>query len=548
MPIRLKSEDQEFRNPLMFPGDAKTIDLDRVLLNLFILIQHNGVLPRSRTGRKEVTPETFVSRLVSREPEGAVKGFAANEDQVRWWVMSSLVDLVHRGKPEKEAVASLKALHLNSYKYRNPKHARDYGVSQMVYMMLSEASDDLLGQLRQMLGAGWDSMTDQMEENKAIDLDILGILRIVEGTKDDPSGDMQSRFPRCLCPGQARIFCDDVRRLLIYQADIPRHVLLRYLKVLIGLHTGLYLLKLFRFLPRYVEQGRRDDVCKNCPVRANLEKPFAACPYHNEFVVDCGDDPGSASARLGEEDASFYYARIHDYIRATFALNMALQVEGLRDKRDIGDIDRALAAIKARGVEFDLRFKMRAEDVLNEMDEEQRSSLENIQKLGLPPFETFIEMITQLRSSFHNQYHRELLDSLLQRNREAGLVWSGRSRTHGRRFWLSSRLIETLVQLAVLKVNDSGQKRLFRAEPILVEELLTWFNARYGMIINGVEHSRFNSTDVTVHRAFRENVNNLKRRLREIGFFNVLSDAYIMQRIRPRFDIEQEVAATEAQK
>lgn len=542
MAIKLRKEDQEFRNPLIFPMEAKTIDLDRALLNLFILIQHNGVLPRARAGRKNVTPDLIVQRLIKLETEGVVKGFSDHPEQARWWVLSNLVDVVNRGNPDKEAIASLKALHLNSYRFRNPKHCRDYNASHIVYMMLAESPDNLLGQLRSILVEGWDSMSEQIDGGVTPDLDILGILRIVEGVSDDPSGDLQSHFPNCLCTGQARLFADDVRKLLIYQGDIPRHVLLGYLKVLIGLHVSMYLFKLFLMLPDYVKEGERNSICKNCPVSADSNEPFAECPYHKEFVVDCGDDPEDYIAQLAETDATFFYARVHGYVRATFGINMALQVKGLRDRRDLSDLDEALEAIRVRDNDFDLRFKLRIEDLLDSLDEEQRGSLQDIQSLGLPPFETFVEMVTHIRASFHNQYHRQMLDSLLQRNREAGLIWSGRSRRHGRRFWLSSRMLEALVQLAVLQEKDGsdGKKRLV-SEPLLIEELLEHLLHRYGFVVNGTNLDRFDASDVSIHHAFRTNVKNLKRRLREIGFFNVLSDAYIMQRIRPRYEIEREL-------
>ena len=55
------------------------------------------------------------------------------------------------------------------------------------------------------------------------------------------------------------------------------------------------------------------------------------------------------------------------------------------------------------------------------------------------------------------------------------------------------------------------------------------------MIINGLSEERFNNADVNTHLAFRDNVESLKQKLRMIGFYNDLSDAYILQKIRPRY-------------
>ena len=130
-----------------------------------------------------------------------------------------------------------------------------------------------------------------------------------------------------------------------------------------------------------------------------------------------------------------------------------------------------------------------------------------------------------------------MLDSLFQKNKENGLLWAGKSKYLGRRFWLSSRLLETLVQLAVLKEDSESSENPYFSEPILIEDFLQSLLARYGFIINGISHPRFEQAGIDAHQAFQDNVQNLKQRLREIGFFNVLSDAYIMQRIRPRYPI-----------
>lgn len=538
MAVKLSPNDQEFRNELIFHVDAKTIDLERALLNLFMLIKHNGVPPRSRTGRRKVSAEFFVKKLLKLEEEGLAEGFSEHEEAVLWWVKANLVDLVNRGNPEKEAVASLKAIHLNSYKYRNPRHVRDYNLSEQVYAMLQE-EPALIEELKSFLIEGWNQNFEAFDANKLLDVDTLGILQIVKSEKDAPGADQKTMPAPCLCPGQARVFCDDVRRLLIYKQVVPRHVLLEYLRTLIGLHVGLYLLRLFLFLPDWVKQGKRHAACQNCPVSAHQSEPFKDCPYQKEFVVDCDDDPTDTMGSMSEADTNFYFARIHEYIRATFSINMALQTIG-STKRNSADIDKALQAISERGLEWETRFQLRLEDLLYSLNEDQKASLAPILSLQLPKFETFVEIVTQLRSSFHLKYHRELLDSLFQKNKENGLLWAGRSKYLGRRFWLSSRLLETLVQLAVLKEDPESIENPYFSEPILIEDFLQTLQARYGFIINGIAHPRFENAGIDAHQAFQDNVQNLKQRLREIGFFNVLSDAYIMQRIRPRYPIEKE--------
>lgn len=132
-----------------------------------------------------------------------------------------------------------------------------------------------------------------------------------------------------------------------------------------------------------------------------------------------------------------------------------------------------------------------------------------------------------------------MIDKLFQKNTEAGAMVQGKSRTNPRRWHLGGRLLEVLVQLAVLRWSEKDGQKLFFSEPILIEDFLLWAEARYGFVIGG---SKLGSGRIPVtmeeHRAFRENIRALKDRLREIGFYDDLSDAYIAQTIRPRYPID----------
>jgi len=46
------------------------------------------------------------------------------------------------------------------------------------------------------------------------------------------------------------------------------------------------------------------------------------------------------------------------------------------------------------------------------------------------------------------------------------------------------------------------------------------------------------------HKAFRDNVRAMKDRLREIGFYDDMSDAYNAQTIRPRYAVDEREAVT----
>ena len=87
--------------------------------------------------------------------------------------------------------------------------------------------------------------------------------------------------------------------------------------------------------------------------------------------------------------------------------------------------------------------------------------------------------------------------------------------------------------------EEDAQMKAYVAELkedlLSIEELIAKMRTRYGIIIDGTNEERFVNTDVQTHLAFKENKEAFKNKLRQIGFYNDLSDAYILQKIRPRY-------------
>jgi len=133
---------------------------------------------------------------------------------------------------------------------------------------------------------------------------------------------------------------------------------------------------------------------------------------------------------------------------------------------------------------------------------------------------------------------RPAIGRRFQKNSPFGTLVQGKSKANPRRWHLGGRTLEVLVQLAVLKARDTPTGREFETEPILVEDFLTWIERRYGFVIApGATSAGRKPVSVDEHRAFRENVRSFKDRLREIGFYDDLSDAYNAQTIRPRYEL-----------
>ena len=137
--MALKSRDKHFRLPKISLLDFKSIEMDRVLTNLFARIHHRG--EDSRLFKRDTTIDTFQAHFVAHTER--FEAFDQYPDITRAWLQTHLLDLVNRGKTGKEAVAAPRPLHGYTYRFRNPKHCRDYGAAQHIYETLWHARNDL---------------------------------------------------------------------------------------------------------------------------------------------------------------------------------------------------------------------------------------------------------------------------------------------------------------------------------------------------------------------------------------------------------------------
>jgi hypothetical protein len=532
---KLPGNRGEFRNPQITFIDAKQINLDRTLVNLFVLLKHKGGRPRgkvrSAAGGSAVSVLGVQSLLEQIEAKGFATGITAYPEAVRGWLRANLLDIVKRGQLEQENVASLKPIHLLSYRIRNAVHSRDYNTADQVYSFLS-VKPAVRDELRRYLHEGWDLMRNEFSPREALDVDTLGLLRLVwqnsadargGGRDEDATADAPPIFDRIrpLLLQEAELYCEDVHRLLQYQHVIPRHVLLDYLKTLTGFHLSLYLLRLVRYVPVLVRTGE--------------------LPTHRplDIVIDVTDDTTSPVAELATEDATWFYNNLPDYIRAGHAINLALAtlpVSGIQpDESEL--LRRAVQHISTNSPEFVSRCGDRLRDILADEDltPEMAKQVREMVQLENGDVNGYLTVFMHQRGNYHLRYNTSLLDSLMQKNSESGLLAVGRSRKQKRRFVLGTRLLELLAQLSVLK-PDASQTH-YTTSPVSIEEFTDYLHQRYGLLINGLDQPRFADSDLRTHQAFSQNVRALKDKLRKIGFYTQLSDAYLLQKIRPRYTL-----------
>ncbi len=541
--MKLSKDDQEFRNPKVFYPDPKAIDLDRVLVRLYLLVRCKGFRPATKVHNKPNWDKVKVHRQrLADMPDNA--GFDDHAAIAQAWLESDVFDVVNRGKADAEVISSLRPLHLDAIKIHIAPRCRDYNVADHLYASLREGDPRTIELLRAYLDRGRDTGTDNAKPSEKLDLETLTLLKLVEGLDGFAASTTPAApFPP-LCVGQARVLCDDIQRLLAYQDAVPRAVMIEYLRTIFGLHTALHTLRVSRQLTGWIADKKANDACRSCPVKGAADKPFEECPYKMRFLTDAGTDYRSRMARMAQASAAAEWGRMEDLIRSIFTVNQLLRYTRAKGLGDGVTPAAAVDMLSDPPATFDGFFEAMLDNVrANNTSAEGGlpADVDAILGMASPPFERFVELVTHVRYRHHREYLNQLLDKSLQKNTEYSAVVQGRSGANPRRWHLGSRLLEVVVQLAVLGVETEGGRRRYVARPLLIDDFVRWMEDRHGFVLSGTLDPAVPPT-LDEHTAFRQNIQQLKTQLREIGFFEDLSDAFNAQTIRPRYPISVEAS------
>lgn len=505
---------QAFLNKEIFYVDVKSVKLDRVLTNLFIKMYADGA-PVSMAFRKEYTIDILKENLATLENQGVMHGVSDNPDGVEDWLRSSLLELVNRGNVVKEHVSTLKPLHLLSFRVQNSKFCRDYRASDQLYLMLRSNPEVMHGLVRY-LSKGWDKQTGEIVSSENLDVDTTGILYITKPLRERKTlNKVAEAIPQPFLRDQATLFNDDIRRLLLYKDKLPRAVFIDYLRILCGFHLALYAMKLIYLLPKMVDAGSRQ-----------VEDNWS-------MLVDVTDDLDSIVSAYACKDVERMQNGIGKYIRSTYMADI------IQDRKPCS-IDKALRILKEENNKSDGFYESVLNGIRKDLpnsDEKEFDKEDFREMLELFPEDDYFDMLVHVleKSNLGNYQYRylhEFLDAVAMKNSSSMLLADSRSRRHPRRGALGSKLLETLVQLLVLKEKPTGG---YETRSLSIDELISEIRDRYGLIINGVNEKRFANADVEMNEAFRKNVEAFKDKLRQIGFYTDMSDACILQKIRPRY-------------
>jgi len=516
--------------------DRKSIQLDRMLLRFFELLRFDGH-PAVRRQRQSIDVAALLRHL--NETPDRFEGFQGHPDVAEAWLTNDLLEILNRGRPGRESVVGPRPLHLNAFKLANQKQVQDYGASTQVWAMLFHADRPLLTRLKAFFGQGVDPVSDCYDFRTELDLETLAVLGLVDQVK---VGHATTRAPdpiRPLCVGQGHVMADDLRRLLAYEGAMPRHMLASYVRTTLSLHLGLLMLRLFKLVPDWVARAQRNAGPPVCEVDEGQGLDCSACPYRLEMVVDMVEDPGGAPAALAAASAAAHLDGITAYVRAVLLLNRLKDYAAMRYARGLGSpirtVQDLLEIVVDPPPDIDGFFNARISDVITvDAGEDLDPIDQGILRLSdLSPLEQYVELLCRIRLKNERQRLIQLIDSLSDKNRPGGFLRQTAARRSARWFVLGSRLLETLVQLALVERDPEAG---LVARPMLIDDFIQWLRRRYGFVIYAPAHR---SVPPNEQPAWRRNEQALRERLHQIGFFTDLSDAYNSQTLRPRFQVNR---------
>ncbi len=489
-------------------------------------------------------------------------GFAQHREMVERWVETHLMDIVNRGK-RNQVVAKPRPLHGYTYRFRNPKHSRDYGAAQHLYQMLHYArhlsGHRAIEHLKAFFFDGFDQVTRTLDERTLTDIETATLLHFLSQRKD--TADTRAGGDRFapVCIGSADLLAEDVQRLLFYKPFMPRTVMVEYLKLLLSFHLALYHLRLLKLLPALQRLRGGNPLCLEsaCPMKPRESRtPQGDCPYQLGLFVDLTGGGDLAVAALAERSADGYLRRIPAFVRAYFTAKKLDEfaeylvtrnklIRGIDKSFSVGEIF-TLQSESFRD-EREKYFSGRLVDLLDSLKDDAGSldqETSALSSMGLSDFDTYIEILVAQRGAFHRRYIIEFLDATTQKNRPGALLAQARTRNAPRRFVLESRLLEVLLQIAVLR---PGGEQGYHTGEMRIDDLLAFLRERYGLYIDQLPPGEgFSSASIDDRKALRGNAYAFTARLREIGFYRDLSDAYVTQTVTPRYTIREKSEGAKA--
>lgn len=535
--MALERKHKAFRNFTIMPIEANNIIFEQAVVRLFVLLHTKGKII-SKTRKDSLSPDDLVSIL--KEDTDFFEGIndSVRERLMKNWIASDFATTVIEGKGRtgRPRISNMKPLHLNTIKLLDPRiRSQDRDASILLYnafkgSSISSDSDFLMSYLRD--GAKTEGQYNLViDESKFDNLDIESqfLLRLLDNFKMDlPSSD-QKLVPqyKFLCEAQQQFLRVDTLKLLVYKSAIPRREMFNYLSVLLNFHTALFAMKNFNQINAVVSNG--NPKCGKCvTIKGEPDfDNFCQCTHHPKIFVDLTLGQDNICDALAKQSLENDYNNMYRYFKSQYKLVKLAEFAKSQGNAN-PTVEQMIEYAKHPAAEGFFSYKLA--EILNDEDLSDDPDVKAIMNMDISSLDKYVEIICNDKSNWKSlvSRHKKMMSGLCNMNRDDGFIQGGRGKK--RKYVLGNVLLELLVQLAVVGVDNNG----FCTKPITIVSFVEWLKNRYGIYINEWPDA---SNSPEIAKALNNNFIALKDRLRQLGFYTDLSDAYNSQVIKPRFNV-----------
>jgi hypothetical protein len=532
--------------------DLNNFDVRELLPSLFFVIVANGRRPRGRPNEpKDI--DGFLDKLVQHE---RLEGFddAAGRAMLDRWVRASIIELSRVGKARRiEQIRYVEPLSLLTYKTGLPRESgRRRRVDLYLYRAMRRALDrdgvdrapTALGRIfreafgREVTIGPAPEYDGKYNGDPDVDLHTLLTLCYLDGFAPTPADKTESALVAD-CPATTPALPDVERNvgedllvfILAYQDRTSTIALTDALATLIDLHLFTGTLKL---------AYATDELVRSGEVPAAMQRSGEPTPP--EIYVDFTRERGSPSDELAQACVDRDLEMLGRYYRAFMylrTLDHAVQTS-TRLREEFEELENP--AYLLRLVSSSSQLQDRAEFLLDavveatieESDdadaaEQVRSYVRDvIRNCEGDCVDAFGQLLAESQEKSLSVSLQKWYWSVGGLRSDHGLIEGNLMGRRRARYVMSDQLLAVLVQLALIDRGSGLNPRGIRSE-LALERFLGWLHERFGFTI---DRPPAFMDGAGARAAARDNLEAMKRRLRQMGYFQALSDDFAAQYLR----------------
>jgi len=525
----------------LLPIEMNEFDVDRLLPSLFYLVVTNGSQRKDRVN--EATDLDRYVRALAAHPR--MQGFDTDEGRrlLDRWLRASVIRVSRVGKVRgSEQIEYVLPLTILAYKTGLPAEtSRQRRVHTFLYKILLDAlgtssggpppNAQLRGLFTNAFGRGVSiesgpAFNGRYDGTAELDIHALLTLLYLDGFQATPARTKDPLDTRSVAlPAAALNLAEDLLGYLkAWSGRMPSLALTNGLAALIGIGLFAYTRRLAYATNDLVQTGRLDP---------------STPPMYVDFTRQRGgvsEEMARAAVERDLEEVGIFY---ESAVLLRTLERFASTRPDLRERLEALDTPRSLELLV--GLLDHPRIEARAEAEIESIQEETREACEteadreNAEALFRAmearypePVRRAARLLAAAQEQRGVQKHIQWYWSIGGLRKPYGVL-AGSIR--GRRNWrysMSDDLLATLVHVAMLEPAGAGSPSVIRSR-IRLSEFLEFLETRYAILVDRPPEF----LDSAASRAgAKDNVGALRARLRQMGYFEALSDDFSAQYLR----------------